>query len=126
VFIASFYVATSKDSTAAYSLSVVSFACFVALYSAGVLGYKIGGNYISLETKVHTLEQESSELKKLVTALFKSIYVVSYAAGHWDCLTETQVKMMEEYFLPIGHLIDPDAKAQADADIARIFPSETP
>lgn len=126
VFIASFYVAASKGSTAAYSLSVVSFACFVALYAVGVLGYKIGGNHISLEAKVETLEKESTELKQLVTALFKSIYVVAYAAGHWDCRTETQYKIMEEYLLPIGHLIDPDAKAQADADIARIFTNENP
>ena len=119
VFIVSFYLA-------AYSLSVVSFACFVALYSVGLLGYKIGGNYIQLETKVESLEKQNTELKQSVTALFKSLYVVSYAAGHWDCLTETQNKMIEEYFVPIGHLIDPNAKAQADADIARIFPSGNP
>lgn len=126
VFIASFYVAVSKDSTAAYSLSVVSFACFVALYSVGVLGYKIGGNYIQLETKVETLEKQNTELKQSVTALLKSLYVVAYSAGHWDCRTETQNKMIEEYLLPIGHLIDPDARAQADADIARIFTNANP
>lgn len=126
VFMASFYVAASIDSTAAYSLSVVSFACFVALYAVGVLGYKIGGNYISLETKVETLEKESTELKKSVTALLKSIYAMADGASRWDGPPEQHYKLIDEYLGPINHLVAPGAKDEVKADIAKLFPHENP
>ena len=121
VFIASFYVAASKDSTAAYSLSVVSFACFVALYAVGVLGYKIGGNYISLETKVETLEKESTELKQSVTALLKSIYVMAHGASIWDGPTEHHNKLIADYLAPIKHLVDPNIQDQVNSDISKFM-----
>lgn len=126
VFVASFFVATSKESTAAYSLSIVSFACVVALYSAGVLGYKVGGNYLSLESKVSTLEKENTELKKSVTALLKSIYAMADGASRWDGPPEQHYKLIDEYLGPINHLVAPGAKDEVKADIAKLFPHENP
>jgi hypothetical protein len=117
--VASFYIAVTKDSTAAYSLSVVSFVCVVALYAAGVLGYKIGGNYLSLEAKVHTLEQEKEELKKAVSSLLKALYVIQDGAGRMGGAPISHQKLIEEYLEPIAHLVDKEAIEHAKTDIKR-------
>ena len=119
VFVASFFVASTKDSTAAYSLSVVSFVIFFALYSVGVLGYKIGGNYIQLETKVGNLEKESTELKELVTALLKSIYVLEHGASVWTGNTKEHHALVDEYLSPISHLFSGDIRSQVLSDIKK-------
>ncbi len=121
---ASFYVAASKDSVAAYSLSVISFVCVFALYAVGVLGYKVGGNHLSLESKVRSLEQGNTELRESVTALIKSIYVMSDGASRWDGPPEEHYKLISEYLAPIAHLMSAGAKEQVAADIAKLFPHE--
>ena len=126
VFIASFYVAVSRDSTPAYSLAVVSFVCIVALYAAGVLGYKVGGSYLSLEDKVQALEKEGTELKEAVTALLKTIYFVSSAEMPTDGRTAKHEAIIDKYLEPVRHLTPEDVKASVNDDIRRLDERKSP
>lgn len=126
VFMASFFVAVSKESTAAYSLSVVSFSCFVALYSAGVLGYKVGGSTLSLEDKVNTLEKENTELKESVTALAKSIYMVSSENAPAFGFNHSPDGLLDKYLAPVNHLIEGDIKASVEEDLKKLTYPQNP
>lgn len=117
VFIASFFVAVSKESTASYSLAGVSFVCFVALYAAGILGYKVGGSHLSLEAKVEALESKNTELQESVTALLKAIYVLSHAETPMAGPSNEQYSLIDQYLSPIKHLVIGDVKASVDSDI---------
>jgi len=123
VFSASFFVGVTKDSTAAYSLSVVSFVCVVALYAAGVLGYKVGGSHLSLEAKVNTLEKENTELREAVTALAKSIYMVSSENAPAFGFKHSPGGLLEQYLTPVNHLIEGDIRATVEEDLKKLtFP----
>lgn len=124
VFVASFYVAITKDSAPAYSLSVVSFVCVVALYAAGVLGYKVGGSQLSLEAKVNNLEQQNTELKEAVTALLKSLYVLEHGSSLWEGTTEKHYALVSKYLEPISHLVSDNVREQVVSDMAK-FREET-
>ena len=126
VFLASFYVAVTKDSTAAYSLSVVSFVCVVALYAAGVLGYKVGGSHLSLEAKVITLEKESTELKESVTALAKSIYMVSSENAPAFGFNHAPGGLLDQYLAPVNHLIEGDIRVTVEEDLKKLTHPQNP
>lgn len=126
VFLASFYVAVTKDSTAAYSLSVVSFVCVVALYAAGVLGYKVGGSHLSLEAKVNTLEKANTELKESVTALAKSIYMVSSENAPAYGFKHGPGELLEQYLAPVNHLIEGDIRATVEEDLKKLTYPQNP
>jgi ribosomal protein S13 len=126
VFVASFFVAATKDSTAAYSLSVVSFVCVVSLYAAGVLGYKVGGSHLSLEAKVNTLEKENTELKESVTALAKSIYMVSSENAPAYGFDHAYSGLLDKYLTPVNHLIEGDIKATVEEDLKKLAYPKNP
>ena len=126
VFMASFFVAVSKESMAAYSLSGASFVCFVALYAAGVLGYKVGGSHISLEAKVEALENENTELKESVTALAKSIYMVSSENAPVFGFKHAPGGLLDQYLAPVNHLIEGDIRATVEEDLKKLTYPQNP
>lgn len=122
--VASFTAGIQLNSAAAFGLCGVSLLPLVALYAAGVLGYKVGGSQLSLEATVHNLEQQQEELRKSVSALLKSMHVISHGASIWDGLTENHNKLISDYLAPIKHLIDPNIQDQVNADISKFMPPE--
>jgi len=124
--VASFVVGAYLNSAAAFGLSSAALVFFVAIFAVGVLDYKIGGNQVTLEKRLGTLEKENTELKLSVTALLKSIYVMAHGASIWDGPTEHHNKLISDYLAPINHLIDQNIQAQVNADIAKFMPTENP
>jgi hypothetical protein len=122
--VASFIAGSYLNSTAAFSLSGLALTFFVGIFAVGVLDYKIGGAQLSLERRVNTLEQENTDLKISVTALLKSIYVMSHGASIWDGPTENHRKLLSEYLQPITHLVPPGTEEQVNADISKFTPPE--
>lgn len=119
VFFVSFYVAFTKDSAASYSLSVVSFVCVVALYAAGVLGYKVGGSHLSLEAKVQALETKNTALQKLATALLKVMYVLSHPDTPMAVSSAEQHNLIDDYLKDIQDLVDDDVRAKVNEAVLR-------
>lgn len=124
--VASFIAGVQLNSGAAFGLSGAALLPLVGIFAVGVLDYKVGGTQLTLEKRVQGLEQQNTELQKSVTALLKSIYVMSHGASIWDGPTEHHHKLLSEYLLPISHLISQGAKEQADADIAKFFAPPKP
>lgn len=124
--VASFIVGASINSAAAFGLSGVALLPFVGIFSVGVLDYKVGGNQLTLEKRVNNLEQENTDLRESVTALLKSIYVMSHGASCWDGPSDNHNKLVSEYLAPINHLIDSNIQNQVNADIAKFMTPENP
>lgn len=120
VFLASCCIASSTESLGAYTLALVSFVCTIAIYCVGFLGYKIGGNYLSLESKVQDLETQTSELKIAVIALIKSTYLLTHRDTLHDGHSAEQLLIFEKYIEPIKHLVTSDIKKEVDADMSKI------
>lgn len=91
--------------------------CFVVLYAAGALGYKVGGSHISLEAKAHTLEQEKEELKTASTALPKSLYIVLMSGGALSVMLKSNKKLIDQYLSDASNIIDIEAKSVVDRDL---------
>lgn len=113
----SFYYGVALNCSAAFTLSTTSLIGFTAVYCAVVLGYKVGGSQLSLEPRVQDLEQQTEELKKVSTALYKALYVVSSSSYQIGGMTNTQDTLLESYLEPIAHLIEPKAKENAIVDL---------
>lgn len=121
VFLSSYCIAATGDSSGAYILALVSFVCTTAIYSVGFLGYKIGGKHLELESKVQTLETKASELQLAVMALIKSTYLLTHRETLFDGHSPEQLAIFERYIEPIKHLVTSDIKAEVDADMAKII-----
>lgn len=116
VFACSFYFGVTKEASV-LSVSLASFLCFVALYAAGFLGYKVGGSHLSLEAKVHNLELEREEQRKAVSALIKVLYVVYDGAGRIGGGLSSHDQLIEKYLAPIEDFVDKDSIQEAIREI---------
>jgi hypothetical protein len=123
--IVSFIVGTQLNSTAAFTLAGTALLSFVGIFAVGVLDYKVGGNQLTLERRVNSLEEENTELKESVTALLKSIYVMAHGASIWDGPTEHHNKLISDYLAPIKHLVDPNIQDQVNSDISKLMSPES-
>jgi hypothetical protein len=118
--IVSLAIGAQLNSTAAFTISGGSLTFFVAIYASEVLGLTITGAHISLQKRVDTLENENKELKKVATALIKSLYTLADSAGRLDGPLEEHKALVSKYLAPISHLIEPNVLEQVTADIAQI------
>jgi hypothetical protein len=105
------------NSAGAFGLSGAALIPLVALYAAGVLGYKVGGSQLSLEAKVHNLETEKEELKLAVSALVKSLYVIQDGAGRMDGGPSSHQDLIKQYLAPVDHLMSANLYEQVMSDI---------
>lgn len=121
-FAAGFYL----NSASAFALSSAALVFFVAIFSVGVLDYKIGGNQVTLEKRVGSLEKENTELKQSVTALAKAIYMVSSENAPAFGFNRAQFKLVDDTLAPINHLIDGDIKAAAEEDLKKVIYHDNP
>lgn len=124
--VASFIAGYQLNSAAAFTLSGAALLPFVGVFAVGVLDYKVGGSQLTLERRVNSLEKENIELKEVVTALVKSIYVMADGASRWDGPPEHHYDLVGEYLEPIKHLVAPNIKESVTADIAKVFSDAGP
>ena len=115
--VASFAVGVYLNSAAAFALSGAALLPFVGIFAVGVLDYKVGGNQLTLEKRVNSLERENTELKEAATALLKSIYVLSHEKTPFDGPSVEQYRLIDQYLSPIKHLVIGDVKASVDSDV---------
>ena len=117
--VASFIAGVNLNSAAAFALSSLALLAFVAIFAVGVLDYKVGGNQLTLEKRVGTLEKENTELKESVTALLKTIYFVNSPEMPIDGLSAKHHAIIEQYLKPVKHLITEDVEALVNNDIKK-------
>jgi hypothetical protein len=110
IFLATLYRGLCADSAAILSFSGASLFAFLAFYAVGVLGYKVGGQHISLEATLHNLAQEQEQLKTVSTALLKSIYVVAANGGALSGMPRTHEELITKYLSQAAKFIEPGAK----------------
>jgi len=106
--IVSLVIGTWLNSTAAFTISGGSLTFFVAIYASEVLELTITGAHISLQKRVDTLENENTELKKVATALIRSLYTLADSAGRLGGHPKEHKALVSEYLAPISHLIEPN------------------
>lgn len=109
---ASFVAGVYLNSAAAFTLSGAALLPFVGIFAVGVLDYKVGGSQLILERRVNSLEKENTELKESVTALLKSIYVLSHPDSPAAGPSIEQYKLIDEYLQPIQHLVAGDVRGE--------------
>lgn len=124
--VAAFGAGVHLNAASAFGLSSVALVFFVAIFAVGVLDYKIGGSQVTLEKRIGSLEKENTDLRISVTALLKSLYVMSHGASCYGGPSTNHAKLVSEYLSPINHLIDPNIKDQVNADIAKFMQPENP
>lgn len=117
---ASFTAGTYLNSAAAFTLAGAALLPFVGIFAVGVLDYKVGGHQLTLEKRVNSLEKENTELKESVTALAKSIYMVSSENAPAFGFNHTAGGLLEKYLAPINHLIEGDIKATVEEDLKNL------
>ncbi len=115
----SFIAGWSLGFSAPFYLSAVSLALFGAIYFLEILGYEIGGSHITIRKRLNDLEQQNTELKESVTALLKSIYVLSHYDSPVAGPSIEQHALLDEYLRPINHLIAGDIRSQVDIDVLK-------
>ena len=108
----SFAAGVYLNSAAAFTLSGAALLSFVGIFAVGVLDYKVGGNQLTLEKRVNSLEKENTELTESVTSLLKSIYVLSHPDSPVAGPSVEQYKLIDEYLSPIRHLVVGDVRAE--------------
>lgn len=118
VFVASFAVAIWKDAAACYPLAVIAFASLVALYAAGVLGYKVGGSNLSLESKVQVLDQENKQLREVTNTLLKCLLVVVDGAVRLGGPGKLHQAIIDEYLQSIQPLIEQNLQQNVLKEVA--------
>tara|TARA_R110001599_G_scaffold171353_1_gene362250 strand:- start:256894 stop:257331 length:438 start_codon:yes stop_codon:yes gene_type:complete len=116
----SFVTAAYLNSSGAFTLSGVALLLFIGIFAVGVLDYKVGGNQLTLEKRVNTLEKENTELKDSVTALAKSIYMISSENAPVYGFDHATDGLLDKYFAPVNHLIEGDIKATVEEDLKRL------
>lgn len=119
--LSAFAVGTYLDSTAAFALSAAALLPLVGIFAVGVLDYKVGGSQLTLEKRVNSLEQENTELKKVVTALLKSQHVIVHGTSIFAGVTDKHHALISKYLQPIEHLIDEDIKKKVAEDLEKIM-----
>ena len=115
--LAAFTAGIILNSAAAFGLSGVALIPLVALYAAGVLGYKVGGSQLSLEAKVHNLETEEAELRAAVSALVKSLYVIQDGSGKMGGGPASHQNLIDRYLTPVDHLMSANLREQVMAEL---------
>jgi hypothetical protein len=122
----SFAAGVYLNSAAAFTLSGAALLPFVGIFAVGVLDYKVGGNQLTLEKRVNSLEKENTELKESVTALAKSIYMVSSENAPAFGFNHASGGLLDKYLAPVNHLINGDIKATVEEDLEKLTYSKTP
>lgn len=82
-----------------------------------VLGYRIGGQYITLEKDLSDLQQEQVKLKLISTTLVKAIFTVMDGSYRTGGPTEGHEKLTDKYIESISKFLDPDIIEQWNKDI---------
>lgn len=126
--VASFIAGVSLNSGAAFWLSSAALLPFVAIFAVGVLDYRVGGSQLTLERRVNSLEEENTELKRSVTALLRSMYVLSSDETPIAGPSKEQYRLIDNYLSPIKHLIDGDidVKASVHNEVRRAHEHRNP
>jgi hypothetical protein len=119
--VSSFVAGVYLNSPFAFALSGAALLPFVLIFAVGILDYKVGGTHLTLEKRVNHLEQESKELRDSVTALLKSIYVMSHGASILGGPTDYHRQLLSEYLHPVNHLVAPGTQDQVNDDIAKLM-----
>ncbi|HMW40733.1 MAG TPA: hypothetical protein PKD57_15100 [Saprospiraceae bacterium] len=116
----SFYVGCALNSAPAFAVCVATLLPLVAIYCVGVLDYKVGGSQLSLEPRVHNLEEQTAELQKVSTALLKALYLVADGAPRMGGVPNKHNDLLNDYLKDIAHLVDSDVRNKVEADIRSI------
>lgn len=123
VFLVFGYVGIVRNSTPAYTLAGIALAFFVALWAAGILGYKVGGAHLSLQKEVQTLAQDNKELRIITTTLVKIILTVMDGSYRVSGPADRHEKLTDKYIESISEFLDPDIIEQWNKDISSIHKS---
>jgi hypothetical protein len=75
---------------------------------------------------LNNLEQENTELKEVVTALLKALYVLERGSSLWEGTTEKHYNLVEEYLRPIGHLVPGNVREQVLRDMEKFYETNNP
>ena len=118
VFLMSFLVAVTKDSTAAYTLVDLAFAAVVALYASQVLDVEIDSKYLSLKSKVQALDQNNKQLQEVTNTLLKCLLVVVDGSVRLGGPGGLHQAIIAEYLQSIQSLIEPDLQRNVLKEVA--------
>ncbi|WP_461175465.1 hypothetical protein [Uliginosibacterium flavum] len=107
------------DSSGAWSLASVSFICFIVIFLAEVLGYKVSSSHLSLEKQVNALEERHKELQEVVSATLRILLVMTSKHRFFDGPTDVQRKLAAEYLEPIKKYVVGVSSEEIDAIIQK-------
>jgi len=111
--------------SAPFYLSAISLVLLAALFLLEILGYEIGGSHITIRKKIDDLEQQNKELKKILTALYKTMLVYEHGNSIWAGVTDDHHQLINEYLKPIEHFIEINIKEQVKNDLEAIIKNTT-
>ena len=85
----------------AYWSFAIALVLLIILYATEVLGYRVGGHYVTLQKDVERLKQENDELRDVARALYKAVVLVYEGSGRLGGPGEPHIILLKKYVEPI-------------------------
>jgi len=105
----------------AYYLVIVSLVLFVLVFVAEVLGYRIGGKYLTLEKRLHDIAVAQEEVKLLSIATSQALHVLADGAGRFGGPGDEHKALMKKYLEPVSKHLPKNHLDQVNNDIKQLL-----
>ncbi len=105
----------------AYYLVIVSLVLFVLVFVVEVLGYRIGGKYLTLEKRLHDIAVEQEEVKLLSIATSQALHVLADGASRYGGPSEQHKNLIKKYLTPVSKHLPKNHLAQVNNDIKQLL-----